>query len=271
MSSTCAAHPLARIYSPLIRNRQSGIPIVWDSVDCISYLFEQASHSSHNLPSRLMARFELTRTCRYEAWLVGQFDRVLVTSELDGRSFCDLLQEFTSPPNGRAKGMSKITVLPNGVNIDYFAPRSVPRVPQTLVLTGKMSYHANVTAALNLVDVIMPLVWEEFPAARVQIVGQNPPRQVTNLALKYPDRVSVTGTVADVRPFLAQAALSVAPIIYGAGIQNKVLEAMAMATPVVATCRATSALSVRHEEQVLVADDPDLFSKQVIRLLRDPR
>lgn len=244
-------------------------PVVWDSVDCISYLFEQAIRGGRSLRGRLITRLELPRTRWYEAWLIGQFDRVLVTSDQDRRAFADLLQEFASPGRGYLTA-TKICVLPNGVDLDYFAPRSVARAPQTLVLTGKMGYHANLAAALYLIDEVMPLVWMKFPAARVHIIGQDPPPQVSNLARQEPERIVVSGTVNDIRPYLAEATLAIAPITYGAGIQNKVLEAMAMGTPVVATSRAVSALSVRNESEVLVGDDPEALSDQVVRMLRNP-
>jgi glycosyltransferase involved in cell wall biosynthesis len=245
-------------------------PMLWDSVDCISYLFEQAVQGGRNELSRLITRLELSRTRWYEAWLVRQFDRVLVTSELDRCAFWDLLQEYTSPSNRRISGANKLCVLPNGVDLAYFTPQCGPRPPQTLVLTGKMSYHANVAAALYLLDEVMPLVWERFPAARLQIVGQSPPRQVLERARKHPEQVFVSGTVDDLRPYLAKATLALAPITYGAGIQNKVLEAMAMGTPIVATTRAVSALGVQNEREVLIGDDPEALSQQVMRLLRNP-
>lgn len=253
----------------VLSSRPYSLPIVWDSVDCISYLFAQAAQSGRSIFSRLVTSLELPRTRWYEAWLTGQFDRVLVTSDQDRRAFCDLLQESAYPPNVHMTGVNKIRVVPNGVDLDYFAPRSVSRAPQTLVLTGKMSYHANVAAALYLIDEVMPLVWERFPAARVQIVGENPPLQIGNRARKEPERVFVSGAVNDLRPYLAEATLAVAPITYGAGIQNKVLEAMAMRTPVVATSRAVSALAVKNEDEVLIGDDPEVLSQQVIRMLRN--
>jgi glycosyltransferase involved in cell wall biosynthesis len=252
---------------------ESGIPAVWDSVDCISYLFEQAAERSRSPFGRFMTRLELPRTRWYEAWLVGQFNRVLVTSDLDRRAFQDLLQEFEPPAPRSArnwKGSEKIQVLPNGVDLKYFNPTCEPRAPQTIVFTGKMSYHANVTAALYLVNEIMPRVWEKFPGARVQIIGQNPPRAIRELVIRQPELVSVSGYVKDLRPYLAQATLAAAPLLYGAGIQNKVLEAMAMETPVVATTRAVAALQVKHERELLVADDPQTFSEMVIRFLRNP-
>ncbi|MGB8648017.1 MAG: glycosyltransferase [Anaerolineae bacterium] len=244
--------------------------IVWDSVDCISYLFEQAIRESKSLFGRFVTQVELPRTRWYEAWLVSQFNRVLMTSDLDKRAFDDLLQEFAPHSDGHLNGAEKLSVLRNGVDLQYFAPVAIRRAPQTLVFSGKMSYHANVTAALYLIDEVMPLVWAKFPNAVVEIVGKDPPQQIRHLAVRNPSRVVVSGTVQDMRPHLAQAALSVAPITYGAGIQNKVLEAMAMGTPVVATSKAVAALSVENEEHLLVGNDPESLSQQIVRLLRNP-
>jgi glycosyltransferase involved in cell wall biosynthesis len=133
-----------------------------------------------------------------------------------------------------------------------------------------MSYHANVTAAIHLLDDIMPLVWAEAPECRVVIAGSAPPRPVQALAETHPGRVSVTGFVADLRPYLQQATVAVAPISYGAGIQNKVLEALATATPMIASPQAVSALSVRSDVELLVAGTPAAFAEAILRLLREP-
>jgi glycosyltransferase involved in cell wall biosynthesis len=130
-----------------------------------------------------------------------------------------------------------------------------------------MSYHANVTMALHLVQDIMPHVWAQRPTAKVLIVGQNPPVSVQRLA--EDPRISVTGYVSDMRPYLQQATVAVAPSVYGAGIQNKVLEAMACGAPVVAMERAIAALTLKPEQDLLVANDVHSFAKQVLRLLND--
>lgn len=247
----------------------SAVPIVWDSVDCISYLFEQTARKGHSARQRLIARFELPRTRRYEAWLAPRFDRVLLSSEQDRQAFCELLDELVLAPDKREETAKKIKVLGNGVDLEYFSPAGHACDAQTIVFSGKMSYHANIASALYLADEIMPLVWREFPSAKLEIVGQDPPGQVINLANRHPGRVVVTGTVADLRPYLAQATVAAVPLVYGAGIQNKVLEAMAMETPVIVTTKAVSALAVRDQEEVLIADSPELFSRQIIRLLRD--
>ncbi len=245
-----------------IINLKSEIPVVWDSVDCISYLFEQAARHSRSPFGRVVTRLELPRTRQYEAWLVNQFDRVLVTSRVDKAA----LEQLTNHKSEIENQKSKITVLPNGVDLAYFTPSDEPRDPETIVFTGKMSYHANVTAALHLINDIMPLVWHKRPNVRVNIVGQNPPRSLYTI---HHPLITIFGAVPDLRPYLHHATLAVAPMPYGAGIQNKVLEAMASATPVVASPQAVSALDVTDGKQLLIGDSAESFARQILRLLDD--
>jgi glycosyltransferase involved in cell wall biosynthesis len=140
------------------------------------------------------------------------------------------------------------------------------RDPVTIIFTGKMSYHANVAAAMDLATKIMPLVWQQFPEARLTIAGKDPASELLELAAD--PRFTITGTVPDLRPYLAQATLAVTPIRYGVGIQNKVLEALAMATPVVSTPQATAALQVKPGEELLVGDTPEAIAGAIITLLK---
>lgn len=237
-------------------------PLIWDSVDSISFLFRQASSNSKNLINRWIARLELGRTERYESWLLGKFDRVLVTSQAD-RQF------LLSLPHPADQAPSKITVMPNGVDLEYFSGEDVvDREPDTLVISGKMSYHANVSMTLYMVKEIMPLIWAKRPRVKLVVVGKDPPREV--LALDDNPSIAVTGTVQDIRPYLRRAAAAVVPITYGAGIQNKVLEAMACGTPVVSTPKAVSAIQAVPGQDVLIGEDPRSFADQVLCLLENP-
>ncbi len=270
--------------------RNSQFPIVWDSVDCISHLFEQASRNSLSPLARWMTAFELERTRRYEGWLVHQFDQVLVTSSVDKEAL-EKLAELNGhhasnpvtaqqnpllsglfptgdPPWRGAGGRVGVAVLPNGVDLEYFQPSSTTRQADTLVFSGKMSYHANVTAVLHFAREILPLIWKERPQAQLWIVGQAPPSSVK--ALASDPRITVTGYVPDVRPYLSQATVAVCPVLYGAGIQNKVLEAMACATPVVSRSTGLGALQAQIGEEAWVGDTPQEFARQVLRLLADP-
>jgi len=240
----------------------AGVPKVYDSVDCISLLFEKALHSATSRASRLVARLELDRTRRYEGRLISQYDKVLVTSPQDKEALLKL--DARSHEQNQER---KIAVLSNGVDLGYFAFANGDRAPETLVFSGKMSYHANVAAVSYMVREVMPLVWARRPGVKLEIVGKNPPQAIC--ALAKDDRVHVTGFVPDLRPYLARATVSVSPMQYSVGIQNKVLEAMAMGTPVVASSQACSALKVRNGTHLLVADDPTTFAERVLRLLDD--
>lgn len=250
-----------------IRSLGLHTPVVWDSVDCISYLFEQAARKSGSLLSRSITRLELGRTRRYEGWLVEQFDRVLVTSPLDQKAMENLSPRAKTNGQARCDCPKAIGVLPNGVDLDYFTPPAGARESGTLVLSGKMSYHANVAAGLYLVNDIMPLIWKDKPDVQVWIAGKDPTPEIRRLAERHPHHVFVTGTVSDIRPHLRRATVAVCPIKYGAGIQNKVLEAMATGTPVVTTPQAVSALQVRSGDDLLVGDSPERFSESVLALL----
>ena len=235
------------------------VPIVFDSVDSITLLFEHVRRSGPTWRSRMMAGLDLARTRRYEGLLLERYSRVLVTSPCDR----DALARISTTPDVDGR----LVVLPNGVDLDYFTPRATPRDPATVIFTGKMSYHANTAAALDLTAQVMPHVWQQRPDARLAIVGKDPPARL--LALAGDPRIVVTGTVADLRPYLAQATVAVSPIRYGVGIQNKVLEAMAMAAPVVSTPQATTALQVQAGQDLLVADTSQGIAESILALLAD--
>ena len=245
----------------LYLKEHTNVPVVWDSVDCISHLFKQAVAKSKNPIGRLRSQFELGRTERYEGWLLDKFDHVLVTSPVDKRSLLALKSEdsHTAP----------ISVLQNGVDVDYFTPDpKVKRDPETLVISGKMSYHANISMVMYLVQKIMPLVWKHRADVKLWIVGKDPSREIE--ALDEHANITVTGTVPDLRPYLRQATIAVTPITYGAGIQNKVLEAMACATPVVTTPQAIAAIEALPGRDLLVAADAKKFAETIVNLLANP-
>ena len=232
-------------------------PIVWDSVDCISHLFAQAAEQSASARGRWMARMELPRTRRAEAILPTLFDHTVVTAASDAAALHAL-----------AGANAPISVIPNGVDLTGFAPPAPThtRAAARILFTGKMSYHANVSAAVQLVQSIMPMVWAQRPDAEVWLVGKEPSAEVRALANQ---RVIVTGGVDSMAAALQAATVSAAPIPYGAGIQNKVLEAMACATPVVASPQAASALGAVAGSDYLRGDNPQEFADALLALLND--
>jgi glycosyltransferase involved in cell wall biosynthesis len=211
-----------------------------------------------------VARFELARTERYEGRLARHFDHVLITSPVDREALLAL-----SGWSEAAISPEDISVLGNGVDLEYFEPpENIARDPATIVLTGKMSYHANVTMALFVAEEIMPRLWQRCPDVELVIAGKDPVREVSALAQN--PAITVTGSVPDIRPYLQRATVAAVPIAYGAGIQNKILEAMACATPVVTTPQAVTALSAVSGRDFLVAEDPDGLAEQILCLLANP-
>lgn len=236
-------------------------PLLLDAVDSISLLFERTLRHNPALSARAMALLDLARTRRYEAAYGRAFAQVVITSPEDRWALDTLRRRFNEPPG------APIQVVPNGVDYEYFHPPQSEREPATILFSGKMSYHANEAAALRLLREIMPLVWQKRPDARVVIAGANPGPRLR--AWGRDPRVEITGYVPDLRVYMQRATLAVAPLTYGVGIQNKVLEAMACATPVIAARQATVALQARVGVELLGAESVGNFADAIVTLLED--
>ncbi len=236
------------------------VPVIWDAVDCISLLYEQGAHCGVTPMLQIIGQSEAKRTRAYESDQLQRFRHVLVTSERDRQA---LLEQNVAA----RKTLAEITVLPHGIDPQYFQRYSGPRQPETLIFSGKMSFHANVAGALNMVERILPHIWKQRPNVRLIIAGSDPPARIRRLARD--PRIEVTGYVPDLRPYIAQAQIAVSPLPYAVGIQNKVLEAMALGTPVVASSSAVAGLQTITGHHLLVADAPEMFARMVLRLLDD--
>lgn len=248
-----AAH-IEHLRGAVLAGSLGALPVVFDSVDSISLLFSKVLQDAPSLKSRLIALLDLERTRRFEGRLTERFRQVTVTSQADRQALVEL-----------GSAAERITVIPNGVDLDYFQPQPIARKPLRLVFTGKMSYHANIAAVEDLVEKIMPLVWRELPQAELYIVGKDPAPSVQ--ALGQRPNVTVTGSVPDLRPYLAEAAIALSTVRYGVGIQNKVLEAMAMQTPVVCSPQACSALQAEIGRDLRVGATPQAIAGEIIQLL----
>ncbi|GAB4416682.1 MAG: TIGR03087 family PEP-CTERM/XrtA system glycosyltransferase [Anaerolineae bacterium] len=161
-----------------------------------------------------------------------------------------------------------MTVVPNGVDTAYWQRQSPALGQGTLVFTGAMNYAPNVDAALHLIRDILPLVQRELPDTRALIVGHSP--RPALVAEGQRPGVTVTGFVDDVRPYLEQATVFVAPLRFGAGIQNKLLEALAMELPVIASPLAAQGLYTEDgtPPPLRVASTPEGFAEVICEELR---
>ena len=169
------------------------------------------------------------------------------------------------------EGIAPAAALPNGVDLDYFAPEVDLESPyeaeeQAMVFTGVMNYWPNVDAVRWFADEVFPTILAALPQARFYIVGMRPTPEVEDLGKR--DGIVVTGAVPDVRPYVAHAAAAVAPLRVARGVQNKVIEAMAMGKPVLATPQAAEGLGYMTEDELVVIDDPNQLAQHAIGLLQ---
>jgi polysaccharide biosynthesis protein PslH len=234
--------------------RFRGPPKILDFVDMDSQKW-LAVAEARPLPMSAGYRLEGRKLQRAEAELARRFDLCTCITPLE-------LQTLRDYGTGVKAGW-----FPNGVDLDFFRPSADSQQADAVCFLGRMDYFPNQQGVSAFCQDVLPLIRAQRPEATFTIVGAAPPRQIRRLA-DLPG-VTVTGTVPDVRRFLAQAAVSVAPLQIARGTQNKILEAMAAGVPVVASPPAARGVDARDGEHLLVAGDPQRFADAVVRLLAD--
>jgi len=232
----------------------AGFPAVVDLVDVDSQKWLDFAAASRP-PKRWLYRLEGRRVRKLERAMSRWARAVAVVS----RAEADLYEGFT--------GTGTATVAPNGVDLDYFVPAG-GKADQACVFVGAMDYLPNVDAAVWFAREVWPGVRARFPAAEFRIVGRKPAPAVRELAAL--PGVDVVGPVPDVRPHVAGAAVVVAPLRLARGIQNKVLEALAMGRPVVAAPAALAGLRAEPGRDLLAAATPAEWVEAVGGLFADP-
>lgn len=275
--------------------------VAFDCIVCFSspmaeYIFRSQRHATRNpqLATRIMDfvdvdsdkwiqyakyeqwplswvyRAEGKRLAEYEKKIVEQFDHSIFVSQNEVAIF-----------NSYCPQAKNITIIPNGVDYEYFAPSySSSGTPDhglstpdgtfpMLLFTGAMNYYPNVDGVIWFCRQIFPEIRARFPGVTFFIVGSNPHRKVWKL--QKDNGIRVTGFVQDIRPYYQAATVCVVPLRLARGVQNKVLEAMAMGKPVVTTSRATQGINVPPDQHLFVSDNARDFAAKVINLLQNER
>lgn len=227
---------------------------ILDLTDAGSLYIRRFLETTRNPIHKQFLRTELRRLTAYES-ILEQFDRCLVCSDVDR----DVL--------GRHAPRANIDLLYNGIDLSHFtADQSHDADPRRIICTGNMSYFPNIDGILYFVREIFPRILKEIADVRLYIVGQDPPRRIRRLA---GDRVVVTGFVQDIKEYYLQSSIAIAPIRFGAGTLNKILEPMALGLPVVTTPIGVEGLPLADGRDILIARGEDEFAASVVRLLRD--
>jgi sugar transferase (PEP-CTERM/EpsH1 system associated) len=230
------------------------VPRIMQFGDLDSLRWQQWADRSRP-PLRWVYAIEARRFLDYERHIAHTFSHALVHTPIERADFERLIPGVP------------VSLVGNGVDLDYFRPAGETKQPASMVFTGVMDYLPNIDAVTWFCETILPLVQARLPEARLTICGNRPTAAVRQLA-KRPG-VSVTGWVPDTRPYLDRAETFVAPLRLARGIQNKLLEAMAMSLPCVCTTTTWSGTVVPRGEGILAADNPGEFAGQVLRLLQD--
>ena len=184
-------------------------------------------------------------------------DQVLTVSDADRDTFAPFVEA------------GKLTVIPTGVDVDYFQPMPVEENSNSLVFIGSMDWLPNEDGILYFVDAILPLIKQQCPEVSLEVVGRKPSRKLRALADREKS-MRLTGWVEDIRPFVARGAVCIVPLRIGGGTRLKIFEAMAMSKAVVSTSVGAEGLPVLAGENILLADTPADFAHSVVALLRDP-
>ena len=228
---------------------------VFDTHNSFSSLVERAGEQASSwLWQKLYAR-EARQLRHLECAICRRVDRTLVCSHNDAEAYL------------RVAPGARIDVISNGVDTEFFRPRGdVEEQPGSLVFTGAMSYFPNDEGVLYFSREIMPLLSDIEPSVRFLIAGKDPSKQVARL---HDGRTCVvTGEVDDVRRYVEQAQVYVVPLLTGSGTRLKILEAFAMGKAVVSTTQGAEGIPAKDDQELLLADNPQTFARQVRRLVQ---
>ena len=216
----------------------------------------RVEHAS-NAASRWYNGLQARRMYEYEGRVSRAAGRIVAVSETDARQMRELFQ------------VKEISVIPTGVNLEYFQrPGNLAESQTDLVFVGSMDWMPNVDGVLWFVREVLPVIRRRRAKCRVTIAGRLPPREIRQLAEADP-QIRVTGTVPDIRPFVWEAALSIVPLRIGGGTRLKIYESMAAGVPVVSTTVGAEGLSVHPPEDIRMADTAEDFAQCCLDLLAD--
>lgn len=229
-----------------------GIPALFEEIE-LGIFHDQATRVGSRI-KRLRSSLTWFKLRKYLSRLLDSFQACTVASEQERQLFISSFPKY----------QEKIEVMPNCINLDDYKDLDVKPKPNSLIFSGSFKYDVNYEAMNWFVREVYPRVLEQIPDADLVISGDH-----ANKPLPPLKSIIMTGYVDDIKSLIASCSVSIAPMWTGGGTRLKILEAMAIGVPVVATSKGAEGLGAQDGEHLLIADDPDAFAKSVIKLLKD--
>jgi len=262
LAKRCSEKQPDVVYFHLIRSAtyQNAVPPhvlrVIDYTDSVSLYLSRMAEITPNIFKRMLFLFEKQRIQRYES-VANSFDHLFICSPVDKTHL--VTHCSVSAP---------VSELPNGVDLGSFGRKDSVRPEQNrIIFTGNMPYFPNQDAAEFAARLIMPRVWKLIPEAHLFLVGQNPPKTVKNLAS---EKITVTGFVQDIASEYQKSQVTIAPVRFGAGTLNKVIESLVLGVPVVSTSKAVAGLPGVLKPYVHLAETETEFAERIAEILNNP-
>ncbi len=237
------------MYSPYFGQ----VPALFEEAE-VGVLYERFAQAE-TLKRQVRASLTWGKHRRYLQLLLQNFKACTVVSENEKQ----ILTNTVNPQS------SKIEVIQNGVDLNHYQNIEKNKQPGTLIFTGAFSYGPNYEAMVWFLEEVFPIVLEAKPDTTLTITGDN-----KGLPLPSLRNITLTGFVDDIRSLIAQSQLSLVPLHTGGGTRLKILEAMALRTPVIATSKGAEGLEAKNGEQLIITDMPETFAQAIIRLLDNP-
>ena len=223
----------------------------------IDYLRFLSETESKNIVERYLGRLLSIKLKRMELKALQKFDHILVCSQLEKDYYSKHIDS------------NKITVIPNGADYKTFNASKRP-MDNTILFMGLLSYQPNIEGLKYYIEQIHPKVLSKIPNAQLMILGKDAPEWLKNAAINDPT-IKLVGFVKDVREYLKKAKVCICPILSGSGTRLKILEYMAMGKPVVSTSIGAEGIMVKNKHNILLADNSNLFSENIVTVLLDKK
>jgi glycosyltransferase involved in cell wall biosynthesis len=244
----------SQLYAAIYAGRRLDIPSIFDEVEL--GMVSQKWSISNSPVIKFRKRLNWVKAKAYTRRLIKQYDACTVVSDREKEILTQVVD-----------GNLPVYVVPNGVDLNYHRPSITIPQPNTLIYNGALTFKANFDAISYFLQDIFPIIRVQAPEVKLTITGAIQGVDLSNLPID--DHIIFSGFLQDIRPAVAVAWACVVPLRLGGGTRLKILEAMALGTPVIATMKAAEGICITPGKNIIIADSPEEFSAQTVRLLND--